>query len=123
MGNWMGWYAGGVYSAFAILSAIFARKITGEGQFIDISPAEALMTLNNYALQFYHLTGTVIKRSGNFEPAAYAYNYFRAKDGMVFIAGYTDPNWGHSARLSTDKILSKSTKQLQTGQTQIIGFR
>ena len=75
------------------MAAILSRMLTGEGQYIDLSPAEALMTLNNYALQFYHLTGKVIERTGNFEPAAYAYNYFRAKDGMVFIAGYTDPNW------------------------------
>ena len=93
MGNWMGWYAGGAFAALSILAAIIHRKESDEGQFIDISPAEALMCMNNYALLFYHLTGEVIGRCGNFEPAAYAYNYFRCKDGMVFIAGYTDPNW------------------------------
>ena len=93
MGNWMGWYAGGAFAALSILAALISRDRNGEGCMIDLSPAEALMCLNNYALHFYHLTGKVIERSGNFEPAAYAYNYFRAKDGMVFIAGYTDPNW------------------------------
>ncbi len=93
MGNWMGWYAGGAFAALSILAALISREVTGEGCLIDLSPAEALMCLNNYALHFYHLTGKVIERTANFEPAAYAYNYFRAKDGMVFIAGYTDPNW------------------------------
>ncbi len=93
MGNWMGWYAGGAFAALAIMAALLYREVSNEGQYIDMSPAEALMCLNNYALHFYHLTGKVIERCGNFEPAAYAYNYFRAKDGMVFIAGYTDPNW------------------------------
>ncbi len=93
MGNWMGWYAGGAFASLSIMAALIFREFSGEGQFIDISPAESLMCLNNYSLHFYHLTGKVIGRSGNFEPAAYAYNYFRAKDGMVFIAGYTDPNW------------------------------
>ena len=93
MGNWMGWYAGGLFAALSVMAAFIFRKTSGKGQFIDISPAEALMCLNNYALLFYHLTGEVIGRSGNFEPAAYAYNYFRCKDGMVFIAGYTDLNW------------------------------
>ncbi len=99
MGNWMGWYAGGAFAALSIMAALIFREFSGEGQFIDISPAEALMCLNNYALQFYHLTGRVIERSGNFEPAAFAYNYFRAKDGMVFIAGYTDPNWKALCRI------------------------
>ena len=92
-GNWMAWYAGGAYAALAIMAAIMFRKVSGEGQFIDISPAEALMALNNYALHFYHLTGEIISRTANFEPAAFPYNYVRCKDGMVFIAGYTDPNW------------------------------
>ena len=99
MGNWMGWYAGGAFAALAIMAALIFRDFSMEGQYIDISPAEALMCLNNYALHFYHLTGRVIERSGNFEPAAYAYNYFRAKDGMVFIAGYTDPNWRALCRI------------------------
>ena len=92
-GNWMAWYAGGAYAAVVVMAALLFRKTTGEGQFVDISPADALMTLNNYALLFYHLTGEVIGRSANFEPAAFPYNYVRCKDGMVFIAGYTDPNW------------------------------
>ena len=99
MGNWMGWYAGGAFAALSIMAALIFRDFSGEGQYIDISPAEALMCLNNYALHFYHLTGRVIERSGNFEPAAFAYNYFRAKDGMVFIAGYTDPNWRALCRI------------------------
>ncbi len=93
MGNWMAHYAGGAMAAFAIMCALMYRDATGEGQHIDMSPAEVLMSLNNYALHYFHLTGTVINRVGNFEPAAYAYNYFQAKDGMVFIAGYADPNW------------------------------
>ncbi len=93
MGNWMAHYAGGAMAAFSIMSALLFRDIMGEGQHIDISPAEALMALNNYALHYYHLTKVIIGRVANFEPAAYAYNYFQAKDGMVFIAGYADPNW------------------------------
>ncbi len=93
MGNWMAHYAGGAMAAFAIMAALVHREMCGEGQHIDISPAEAIMAMNNYALHHYHLTGVVIERVANFEPAAYAYNYFRAKDGLVFIAGYADPNW------------------------------
>ena len=93
MGNWMGWYAGGMMAAFSIMSALIYRDSEQEGQAMDISPAESLMALNNYAIHYYYLTGNVINRVGNFEPAAYAYNYFQAKDGMVFIAGYVDQNW------------------------------
>jgi CoA:oxalate CoA-transferase len=93
MGNWMGWYAGGAYAGLAVMAALLFREMGGFGQFIDISPAEALMTLNNYALHFYHMTGKVQERSGNIEPAAHPYCYVRCKDGMLFLAGYADPNW------------------------------
>lgn len=93
MGNWMGWYAGGAFAGLAVMTALYVRELTGRGQFIDISPAEALMCLNNYALHFYHMTGQVIERPGNIEPAAHPYCYVRCKDGMLFLAGYADPNW------------------------------
>ena len=47
MGNWMGWYAGGAFAALSVMAALFFREASGIGQFIDISPAEALMNLNN----------------------------------------------------------------------------
>jgi CoA:oxalate CoA-transferase len=93
MGNWMGWYAGGAFAALSVMAALFFREVSGAGQFIDISPAEALMNLNNYALHFYHLTGVPMERPANIEPAAHPYCYVRCKDGMIFLAGYADPNW------------------------------
>ncbi len=93
MGNWMGWYAGGAFAGFSTMAALIFREVSGRGQFIDVSPAEALMSLNNYALHFYHLTGVAQERSGNIEPAAHPYCYVRCLDGMLFLAGYTDLNW------------------------------
>ena len=93
MGNWMGWSAGGAYAALSSMAALIFRESGGAGQFIDVSPAEALMCLNNYALHFYHMTGVAQERSGNIEPAAHPYCYVRCKDGMLFLAGYADPNW------------------------------
>jgi CoA:oxalate CoA-transferase len=93
MGNWMGWSAGGAFAALSTMAALIFREVNGKGQFIDVSPAEALMNLNNYALHFYHLTGVAQERSGNIEPAAHPYCYVRCKDGMLFLAGYADPNW------------------------------
>ncbi len=93
MGNWLAWYAGGVFGALAVMAALLWREESREGQAIDLSPAEALMCLNNYALPYYHISGEVMERPGNVEPAAHPYCYVRCKDGMVFLAGYTDANW------------------------------
>jgi len=34
-----------------------------------------------------------MQRPANIEPAAHPYCYVRCKDGMIFLAGYADPNW------------------------------
>lgn len=93
MGNWMGWYTGGAWGAYAILIALFYRLKTGKGQFIDISPGEALLRHANYNIQYYHESGKIVPRVGPYDPAVFAYTVVRAKDRYVFIAGYSDINW------------------------------
>ncbi|MFN3383596.1 MAG: CoA transferase [Archaeoglobaceae archaeon] len=97
-GNWMGWYVGGMWASFGILMAMFYRRRTGKGQFIDASPCEGLMAIANYLMQYYHLTkmeGEAKKmiRAGNFDYAVFPYTYVKSKDGYVFMSGFTDPNW------------------------------
>jgi len=93
MGNWMGWYTGGAWAAYAILLALYWRSFSGRGQFIDICPSEALLRHANYNIQYYHEARKIVPRAGPYDPAVFAYTVVRAKDAYVFIAGYTDPNW------------------------------
>jgi crotonobetainyl-CoA:carnitine CoA-transferase CaiB-like acyl-CoA transferase len=92
-GNWMGWYVGGAWAAFGILIALFYRRKTGKGQFIDMSPPEGLLAISNYHIQYYHLTKQKMPRAGNFDYAVFPYTYVKCKDGYAFMAGFTDPNW------------------------------
>ncbi|MGP8106397.1 MAG: CoA transferase [Desulfobaccales bacterium] len=92
-GNWMGWYAGGAWSALGILMAMFYRRKTGKGQMIDSSPPEGLMAISNYALQYFHMSGEQMPRAGNYDYAVFPYTYVKCKDGYTFISGFTDPNW------------------------------
>ncbi|MGO9017776.1 MAG: CaiB/BaiF CoA transferase family protein [Syntrophobacteraceae bacterium] len=93
LGIWIGWVAGGAFAGLSAMVALFFREFSGRGQSIDVSPAEALMSLNNYHLHLYHLTGQVLERPGNMEPAMHPYCYVRCKDGLIFIAGHADLNW------------------------------
>jgi crotonobetainyl-CoA:carnitine CoA-transferase CaiB-like acyl-CoA transferase len=92
-GNWMGWYAGGAWSALGILMAMFYRRKTGKGQMIDSSPPEGLLAISNYALQYFHMSGELMPRAGNYDYAVFPYTYVKCKDGYTFISGFTDPNW------------------------------
>ncbi len=92
-GNWMGWYAGGAWSALGILMAMFYRRKTGKGQMIDSSPPEGLLAISNYALQYFHMSGEQMPRAGNYDYAVFPYTYVKCKDGYTFISGFTDPNF------------------------------
>lgn len=92
-GNWMGWYAGGAWAAFGTLTAMFHKRRTGKGQLVDCSPPEGLLSISNYVMQYFHMSGQQMPRAGNYDYAVFPYTYVKCKDGYTFISGFTDPNW------------------------------
>jgi crotonobetainyl-CoA:carnitine CoA-transferase CaiB-like acyl-CoA transferase len=92
-GNWMGWYVGGAWAAYGIGVAMFYKRKTGQGQFIDCSPPEGLLAISNYLLPYFHMSGNEMVRAGNYDYAVFPYTYVKCKDGYTFISGFTDPNW------------------------------
>ena len=92
-GNWMGWYTGGAWAMYGIMLALFHKRRTGRGQLVDCAPPEGLMSIANYVMQYYHMSGKEMPRSGNYDYAVFPYTYVECKDGYTFISGFTDPNW------------------------------
>ncbi|MGA7875644.1 MAG: CoA transferase [Desulfoferrobacter sp.] len=92
-GNWMGWYAGGAWAAVSSMAALHYRTLTGKGQFIDVSPAEAFGRCINYGLTYYQGFDDTIPRVGNFDVGVFPYTYFECKGGYAFLSGFSDINW------------------------------
>lgn len=92
-GNWMGWYAGGAWAAVAIMAALHYREMGGNGQFIDVSTAEAFGRCINYGVTHYQGWEKNIPRVGNFDVGVFPYTYFKCKDGFAFLSGFSDINW------------------------------
>jgi len=92
-GNWMGWYVGGAWASFGITMAMYHRRRTGQGQMVDCSPPEGLLSISNYVMQYYHMARELMPRAGNYDYAVFPYTYVKCKDGYTFISGFTDPNW------------------------------
>jgi crotonobetainyl-CoA:carnitine CoA-transferase CaiB-like acyl-CoA transferase len=92
-GNWMGWYAGGAWAAVSVLAALHYRTLSGKGQFIDVSPAEAFGRCINYGVTYYQAHEKTISRVGNYDVGVFPYTYFACKDGFAFLSGFADPNW------------------------------
>ncbi|MBI2152240.1 MAG: CoA transferase [Candidatus Rokubacteria bacterium] len=92
-GNWMAWYVGGGWGAFAVLAALIWREASGQGQFIDCSPAEAEMRFTDYDIHWYHANKRIRERLGALNVSVFPYTLIKTKDSYSFIAGFSDINW------------------------------
>jgi len=85
----------GTQAAFAILAALYHRKKTGEGQYIDCSSSECISTLVGSELMEYTMNGRSLMRTGNSDPVMAPHNVYRCKgeDKWVSIAVGTEEEW------------------------------
>lgn len=83
----------GVVTGYAIMLALFMREKTGEGQFIDSSMYDTLVSLNAMSVMVYTFAGLVVRRgtAGKFQ---YPMGTFRVKDGRyVALLVANDAVW------------------------------
>ncbi len=84
----------GLFTAVAVLTALYHRYKNGEGQFIDVSlfDTAAFFTQSVGALLLYELSGEVRKQIGN--KGFHSYNTcLPAKDGWVVLSVVTNSIW------------------------------
>jgi crotonobetainyl-CoA:carnitine CoA-transferase CaiB-like acyl-CoA transferase len=83
----------GLYALIGILSALYARERTGQGQFIDVALVESQTTWLANIGGSYFATGQRPQKIGNLHPTITPYQPMRAKDKMMIIAVGTEPIW------------------------------
>jgi crotonobetainyl-CoA:carnitine CoA-transferase CaiB-like acyl-CoA transferase len=84
---------GGMFAAYAVVSALFERERSGEGQYIDVSMFGGQVALLTYQAGIYFTTGQVPGRLGNGHPIVAPYDTFATADGFVNIAVGNDALW------------------------------
>jgi benzylsuccinate CoA-transferase BbsF subunit len=70
----------------SILAAVEHRRRTGEGQYIDLSQAEASLHLMSPALLDFSVNGRVLQRAGNDDPAFAPHGIYRAAGDDRWVA-------------------------------------
>jgi formyl-CoA transferase len=83
----------GMFSATAILAALRARDVTGEGQLVDISLLEAQVALLANVASNYLVGGQVPPRLGNAHPNITPYEAFAARDRWFALAAANERQW------------------------------
>lgn len=76
----------GLYANIAVVSALYHRQQTGQGQYIDTALLDAAVALNGHLAVGYLTTGTVPLRAGNQNPIAAPSEVFASQDGHLIVA-------------------------------------
>lgn len=90
--------AGGMFAAYGIVSALYARQHSGQGQFLDISLFDAQLSLLSYHGGYYLMGGIVPQPVGTGHPNLVPYQAFPTRDGPLITAIFTEDFWRQFCR-------------------------
>ena len=99
VGTIIGDLAASLYGVIGVLAAVRHAERTGEGQLVDVSQQDSVLTLTENAVVSYTTEGIVPEPLGNQHPFVRPYELFACQDGFVFFGGYTDKFWKLSCEI------------------------
>ncbi|MCC5969118.1 MAG: CoA transferase [Pararhodobacter sp.] len=80
----------GLYAAYGAVNALRARDLNGQGQQVESSMMNGILSFMAYLASEHLLTGAIPARTGNDHPLVAPYGLFRASDGEVAVAASND---------------------------------
>jgi crotonobetainyl-CoA:carnitine CoA-transferase CaiB-like acyl-CoA transferase len=83
----------GVFAAYGVVAALFAREQTGRGQLVDVAMLDSVAALLTYQAGSFFASGRVPQRMGNRHPSIVPYETFTASDGEFVLAVGNDDLW------------------------------
>lgn len=84
---------GGINAALAIVSALYHRERTGEGQFIDVALLDSIMPFMGWVVANLMIGGQQPQLMGNDNFTAAPSGVFRTKNGYINIAANKQEQW------------------------------
>jgi crotonobetainyl-CoA:carnitine CoA-transferase CaiB-like acyl-CoA transferase len=104
----------GIHGVAAICAALVGRTTTGKGQHIDMALYDCMVSMHDYAVQRYTLSGgaEIPVQTGRDQPESTVYGVFSGRDGHLVIAAQVDDAWKRLARLIGGDTLAADTRFL-----------
>jgi crotonobetainyl-CoA:carnitine CoA-transferase CaiB-like acyl-CoA transferase len=110
--------ADGITGAFAvsgILAALLEQRVSGQGQFVDVSMTDCLLSLVlDEPLDCYDRLGQS-PRQGNRIMRFSPFNTYPTRDGTIAIGAATDADWIALLRVMNRSELAEDPRYLSTG--------
>jgi crotonobetainyl-CoA:carnitine CoA-transferase CaiB-like acyl-CoA transferase len=102
----------GIHGVAAVCAALLGRVKSGKGQHIDLSLYDCLVSMHDYAVQCYTLSGgkELPVQTGHDMPQSTLYGVFSASDGDLVIAAQVDDAWKRFAWLIGGEALAADTR-------------
>jgi crotonobetainyl-CoA:carnitine CoA-transferase CaiB-like acyl-CoA transferase len=91
-------YLAAIYGALAVTSGLLLRARTGQGQYIDLSLMDCMVTTLATQISQYMANGTVLRRTGNMYPEAAADGLYATADGHIYLSTGQDRQWANLCR-------------------------
>ena len=91
----------GMYAYSGILTALLARKDTGDGTVVDVSLFDSLGEWMGYPVYYTAYGGSQPERTGASHATIAPYGPFRTRDGAIVVAVHNDQEW---IRFSADVL-------------------
>ncbi len=85
----------GMWAAYGVSSALFAREKTGRGQYIDLSLLDSSVSLLTNLSGCYFMDGSFSELWGSAHFQIVPYQAFRARDKEIIIGVTSDRFWGY----------------------------
>ena len=80
----------GMYLAFGVISALVHARQTGQGQFVDISMLDGILSICERIVHQKSVLGVTAVPQGNHHPFMSPFGIYPAADGAVAIASHDD---------------------------------
>jgi crotonobetainyl-CoA:carnitine CoA-transferase CaiB-like acyl-CoA transferase len=88
-------FMGGIHLYAAVVTALFQRDHTGEGQLVEVAMQETVYPSLASSYDYYFRTGKIPPRAGNRQAGlgSAPYNAFPTRDGWVAVHVVTEGHW------------------------------
>ena len=86
VGSSIGDIVAGMFGAIGILTALYERVFTGEGQMVDVAMLDGQVAILENAIARYVVTGEIPGPLGSRHPSISPFEAFKTKDSWVIIA-------------------------------------
>ena len=89
----------GIYTALGVVTALFHRQRTGEGQMVDVSMLDCQISILENAISRYQAAGQDPMPIGNRHPTITPFSMFETKDNYIVIAVGNEKLWEEFCRV------------------------